>query len=172
MSGILTLVGCRILHPTRCGSKHDRHRIAKGASDKISTATSGKNGSIDLSASCPLQPEVDIPNPTFREQAVAPTMDSRGPLLRRKRKFTAAGGTSEKCQKPTSGRGRHTAAQRDGKRDQQQACQRKPDNRISHVLATRMWTMPNVFVTIAAMRWIVGGKAPQGRAASPSQMGR
>jgi hypothetical protein len=23
-----------------------------------------------------------------------------------------------------------------------------------------------------AMRWIVGGKAPQGRAASPSQMGR
>jgi hypothetical protein len=38
---------------------------------------------------------------------------------------------SEKCQKPTSGRGRHTAAQRDGKRDQQQACQRKPDNRIS-----------------------------------------
>jgi hypothetical protein len=26
--------------------------------------------------------------------------------------------------------------------------------------------------TAAQMRWIVGGKAPQGRAASPSQMGR
>jgi hypothetical protein len=34
----------------------DHHRIAKGASDKISTAISGKNGCIDLSASCPLQP--------------------------------------------------------------------------------------------------------------------
>jgi len=30
--------------------------------------------------------------------------------------------------------------------------------------------MPNVFVTIL-QRWIVNGKAPQGRAASPSQMG-
>src|SRR6184192_3308055 len=43
-------------------------------------------------------------------------------------------GTTSPCpsrgQKPTSGRGRHTAAQRDGKRDQQQACQRKSDNRI------------------------------------------
>jgi hypothetical protein len=32
--------------------------------------------------------------------------------------------------------------------------------------------MPNVFVTILAMRWTVGGKAPQDCAASPSQMGR
>jgi hypothetical protein len=46
---------------------------------------------------------------------------------------------SEKCrQNPTSGRGRRTAAQPDGKRDQQQACQRKPDNRISHVIVGQM----------------------------------
>jgi hypothetical protein len=32
--------------------------------------------------------------------------------------------------------------------------------------------MPNVFRHDPATRWIVGGKAPQGRAASPSQMGR
>jgi hypothetical protein len=68
------------------------------------------------------------------------------------------------CQKPTSGRGRHTAAQRDGKRDQQQACQRKPGYENVNV-AERLRHD-------AAMRWIVGGKAPQGRAASPSQMGR
>jgi hypothetical protein len=32
--------------------------------------------------------------------------------------------------------------------------------------------MPNVYVTILQCAGFVGGKAPQGRAASPSQMGR
>jgi hypothetical protein len=69
------------------------------------------------------------------------------------------------------------------KTDQRQACQRKPDYRISPV--GLLWQ--SVFNGLAghenvndaerlrhdpAMHWIGGGKAPQGRAASPSQMGR
>jgi hypothetical protein len=81
------------------------------------------------------------------------------------------------------GQAKRTAAQPDGKRDQQQACQRNPDYRISPV--GLLWQ--SVFNGLAghenvndaerlrhdpAMHWIGGGKAPQGRAASPSQMGR
>src|ERR1700704_1214262 len=60
------------------------------------------------------------------------------PVSPEQRTSTERSGWSGSCQQATSGRGRHTAAQRDGKRDQPQACQRKPDNRISPVLATRM----------------------------------
>src|SRR6266852_2881339 len=59
-------------------------------------------------------------------------------LSPRKRPFSGHPGSTASCQKPTSGRGGHTAAQPDGKRDQQQACQRKPDNRISHVIVGQM----------------------------------
>ena len=43
---------------------------------------------------------------------------------------------SERCHEPTSGRGRHTAAQQDGKRNQQQACQ--PGDRTSHAIVAQM----------------------------------
>jgi len=66
-------------------------------------------------------------------------MDEQCPLYSPKKADIAErGGDVALCQKPTSGRGRHTAAQRDGKRDQQQACQRKPDNRVSHVIVGQM----------------------------------
>ena len=56
-------------------------------------------------------------------------------------------------QKPTSGRGRPTAAQPDGKRDQQQACQRKPDNRISHVIVGQMHLKRPGFRDAARKHW-------------------
>jgi hypothetical protein len=60
---------------------------------------------------------------------------------------------SQRCQKPTSGRGRHTAAQPDGKRDQQQARQRKPDNRISHVIVGQMHLKRPGFRDAARKHW-------------------
>src|SRR4030081_3529037 len=58
---------------------------------------------------------------------------------------------SKTCQKPTSGRG--TAAQPDGKGDQQQACQRKPDNRISHVIVKQMHLKRPGFRDAARKHW-------------------
>src|SRR5260370_31306142 len=50
-------------------------------------------------------------------------------------------------------RGMHTAAQPDGKRDQQQACQRKPDNRISHVIVGQMHLKRPGFRDAARKHW-------------------
>jgi hypothetical protein len=75
------------------------------------------------------------------------------PLYPYKQTSSEPVGTSHLCQKPTSGRGRYTAAQPDGKRDQQQACQRKPDNRISHVIVGQMHLKRPGFRDAARKHW-------------------